>query len=76
MRFILFLTFLLLISSCVKNIDFIWDESVGKDPITWDWKKYCPQILRNIDGSCQELQKREIKQMEKTNVHWKNFKNT
>ena len=36
--------------SCVKNTDFIWDESVEKDPITGDWKKYCPQILKNIDG--------------------------
>ena len=61
MRFILFLTFLLLISSCVKNIDFIWDESVEKDPITGDWKKYCVPILRNINESCQELENHEWK---------------
>ena len=61
MSLLIFFTFLLLISSCVKNIDFIQDESVEKNPIAGDWKKYCPQILRNIDGSCQELEKREWK---------------
>ena len=47
--------------SCVKNIDFIWDESVEKDPITGDWKKYCLPILRNFNESRQELEKREWK---------------
>ena len=26
-----------------------------------DWKKYCLPILRNINESCQELEKREWK---------------
>jgi hypothetical protein len=52
MKFLLYLIFLLLLSSCVKNI---WDESVKRDPITGDWEKWCPPILRNFDGSCREL---------------------
>ena len=51
-RFILFLTILLLHSSCVKDI---WIESVNRDTITGEWEKWCPPILRNIDGSCREF---------------------
>ena len=55
MRFVLFLIFLLLLSSCVNNI---WNESVKKDPITGEWEKWCPPILRNIDGTCREFPKK------------------
>ena len=55
MRFFLFLSGLLLLSSCVNNI---WNESVKKDPITGEWKKWCPPILRNIDGTFREFPKK------------------
>ena len=55
MRFFLFLIFLLLLSSCVNNI---WNESAKKDPITGEWGKWCPPILRNIDGTCREFPKK------------------
>ena len=55
MRFFLFLIFLLVLSSCVNNI---WNESVKKDPITGEWEKWCPPILRNIDGTCREFPKK------------------
>ena len=55
MRFVLFLIFLLLLSSCVINI---WNESAKKDPITGEWEKWCPPILRNIDGTCREFPKK------------------
>ena len=55
MRFFLFLSGLLLLSSCVNNI---WNESVKKDPITGEWEKWCPPILRNIDGTCREFPKK------------------
>jgi len=55
MRFFLFLSGLLLLSSCVNNI---WNESVKKDPITGEWEKWCPPILRNIDGTSREFPKK------------------
>ena len=55
MRFFLFLIFLLLLSSCVINI---WNESGNKDPITGEWEKWCPPILKNIDGICREFPKK------------------
>jgi hypothetical protein len=55
MRFFLFLIFLLLLSSCVINI---WNESGNKDPITGEWEKWCPPILKNIDGTCREFPKK------------------
>ena len=52
MRFIHFLIFILLITSCVNSI---WNESGNKDPITGEWEKWCPPIMRNIDESCREI---------------------
>jgi len=46
MKHLLILISFLLLSSCVKDI---WNEPGKRDPITGEWVKWCPPILRNID---------------------------
>ena len=33
----------------------IWNESGQKDPITGEWEKLYPPIMRNINESCREI---------------------
>jgi len=54
-KHLLILLSCLLLSSCVKDI---WNESGKRDPITGEWVKWCPPILRNIDGTCREFPKK------------------
>ena len=51
MRCLLFSLVFFVFLGCHKNI---WNESGEKDPITGDWKKYCPPIYqKSFDGSCK-----------------------
>ena len=34
-----------------KLCKIIWNEPGKKDPITGEWEKWCPPIMRNIDES-------------------------
>jgi len=56
MKYLLTILSFILLSSCVKDI---WNESGKRDPITGEWVKWCPPILRNIDGSCREFDGKE-----------------